>query len=253
MALRVGLLVPVLVLMYSPLLGLAFVGTLILSGAIVLVPKGPWVLYYFSLAWKMYVGLAIFTFAFLTTFHYREGVFAVRFVSYMKHTGWRFVGEDFLGSLIWPLVWFRLDQILKEWETTFGDMVLDVLRFWFMKGRSVTVICIDMRPEEEYRRCPTTLSWLLTLEETLAYGGQVLKFTLDGGATWRYVLVSLDPRLIVYHSGSGVPADSELVNGTSHLHAPIMDYYFGREGFRLMTTTPEEIAGKVFSYSDRKF
>jgi hypothetical protein len=84
-------------------------------------------------------------------------------------------------------------------------------------------------------------------EDVLQYGGQVLKYTKDG-QQWHYTFVRNCPRIDRYqNAGEGIPADAEIKKGV-HAVDPILRVYFYNRLFVLMTTTPDEVAGKRFSY-----
>lgn len=109
-----------------------------------------WAGSYLSVAWIVYVGLAIFTFAFLTTFSFQNCCVGMqRFRDHLVHRGWGGVFEDLVGAIIWPWVWFALDRNLRGWYMTFMDAVLNALEFWFVSSwRGSTLTYIDMQTGE---------------------------------------------------------------------------------------------------------
>ena len=117
---------------------------------------------YFSLGWKVYVGLGIFTFAFLTTFAFQHCCVGMQsFREHLKHRGWKGVAEDSVGSLVWPWCWFQLDHVLKGWYMSFPDAVCNAFEYWLMSSwRGTTFTHIDVQTGE------TTTTRLKTPEDT---------------------------------------------------------------------------------------
>jgi|GEM_PF-5599804 hypothetical protein len=106
---------------------------------------------YLAIAWKVYAGLGIFTFAFLTTFSFQHCCVGMQsFRSHLEHKGWRDVGENLLGAIIWPWSWFCLDRFLKGWFMDLPTAILNAIEYWLVSSWSgVTFTYIDMQSGEE--------------------------------------------------------------------------------------------------------
>ena len=139
-----GLIVMLVVLpfLFIDYLGLLFAVSMIAAGVAWLGFGVGTAAAYFSVGWKVYVGLGIFTFVFLMTFLYKnccEGMQSFRV--HLKHRGLRGVGEDFLSSLIWPWRWFQFRRFLKGSDVCLADLFHDATKYWFVniwRGTALT-------------------------------------------------------------------------------------------------------------------
>lgn len=152
----------VLVLLFAHYLGLLFAISLIAAGIAGWGFGMPAAAAYFSLGWKVYVGLGVFTFAFLTTFAFQHCCVGMQsFREHLKYRSWKGVAEDVLGSLSWPWCWFQLDRFLKGWYTSFPDAVCNALEYWLVSSwRGTTFTYIDVQTGE------ATTTRLKTPEDT---------------------------------------------------------------------------------------
>lgn len=141
----------VLVLVLLPYLGLLFAVSII-AAAIASWGFGVAVAFvYFSIAWKVYMGLAVFTFAFLTTFSFQHCCVGMHsFRSHLRHKGWEDVGGNLLGAIIWPCTWFCLAHNLVGWGLSLPDAMINAVMYWLVDSwRGVTFTHIDMRSGDE--------------------------------------------------------------------------------------------------------
>lgn len=140
----------VLVLLFVHYLGLLFAVSLI---AAIVAHWGfgmPLAAAYFSVGWKVYVGLGVFTFAFLMTFAFQHCCVGLQtFSDHLKHRGWKGAFEDALGALIWPWCWFRLNRNLRGWGMSFVDAVINAFAYWFVSSwRGTTFESMDFQTGE---------------------------------------------------------------------------------------------------------
>ena len=104
-----------------------------------------------------------------------------------------------------------------------------------------------------------------TFEDLSGRRGHILKFTRDSGASWTYCKVAADIPSVVDPYGklgriqelglqhhplahTAIHANRELEPGGVEQSSASLWFYFREPGFRVETTTPEEVAGKTFSY-----
>lgn len=140
----------VLVLLFAPYLGLLFAVSLIAATVAHWGVGMPLAAVYFSVGWKLYLGLGVFTFAFLMTFAFQHCCVGLQsFSAHLKHRGWKGVFEDVLGALIWPWCWFILDRNLKSWGLSFADAVINAFAYWFVSSwRGTTFEYTDFQTGE---------------------------------------------------------------------------------------------------------
>ncbi len=110
---------------------------------------------YLAVAWKVYAGLGIFTFAFLTTFSFQHCCVGMQSLSsHLRHKGWKDVGGNLLGAIIWPWSWFCLDRFLKGWFMDLPSAILNAIEYWLVSSWcGVTFTHIDMQSGKETTTC----------------------------------------------------------------------------------------------------
>ncbi len=149
----------VLALLFSHILGLLFAVSMITAGIAWWGFDISAAITYLSIAWKVYVGLGIFTFAFLTTFAYQNCCVGIQsFRDHLKHYGWKGLAGSALGSLIWPLCWFGLDRHLKgNWGISFAEALCDAIKYWFVDSwRGTSLTRVDFQTGEVTTTCAKT-------------------------------------------------------------------------------------------------
>jgi len=140
----------VLAILFSGYLGLFF------AASIVTAAIAGWgfdisvMLTYFDIAWKVYLGLVVFNFAFFTTLRYQHCCVGLRsFTSHLKHTGWANVAENLRRAIVWPWSWFQLDRWLKGWYMDLPSALLGAMEYWFVSSwRGVTFTYHSIRTGE---------------------------------------------------------------------------------------------------------
>lgn len=144
--LGLALLPLVLLLLFAPYLGFVFAVSLITASIIGWGVGMPVALVYFSIGWKVYWGLIVFTFAFLTTFAFQNCCVGIQsFRGHLKHRGWGGVMEDAINSLIWPWGWLQLDHSLRGWGLSFADAFFNAVEYWFVSSwRGVRLSSVDI-------------------------------------------------------------------------------------------------------------
>lgn len=141
----------ILALVFLHYLGLLF-GLSIIAAAIAGWGFGITAMFtYLAVAWKVYVGLGTFTFAFLTTFSFQHCCVGMQsFRSHLKHKGLLDVGTNLLGAIIWPWSWFNLGLNLSGWGMSLADAMINAIMYWLVDSwRGVTFTHIDMQSGEE--------------------------------------------------------------------------------------------------------
>lgn len=132
-----------LILLYSHYIALMFAASIIVAliAGWGFEMKLAWT--YLSVAWKIYVGLGIFTFFIAITFSYQQCCVGIkRFYDHLRGChAFKNIFSCLLGAIIWPWYWFRLDYCFKDWEMGFPVILVNALEYWFVsswKGITVT-------------------------------------------------------------------------------------------------------------------
>ena len=88
---------------------------------------------YFSIAWKVYVAFAVFSFAVYTTFAYKERrALGQSCRNYLRHYhGWERFRKDVINALFWPYSWYEFDRIYSGWGITWASVATDAVIYWF--------------------------------------------------------------------------------------------------------------------------
>ena len=140
-----------LALVFIHAIGLVFAASMIAAGI------AGWgfgisaALAYFAIGWKVYVGLGVFSFAFLTTFSFQHCCVGMQsFRSHLKHAGWADVGQNLLGAIIWPWSWFNLGRNLMGWGMNLPDAMINAVVYWLVDSwRGVSFTFWDVQTGEE--------------------------------------------------------------------------------------------------------
>lgn len=138
--------VAALLLYFSPFLVIIFAATLIASILGGVWPYHSVILHgYWVAAWKIYVGLAVFTCAVLATFSYQGCcVGSGSFLRHVKHSFKSFLLNEVSGAILWPIAWFNIDHNMRSWGMSWGDIVLNALRHWFSTSwRGVDLVVVN--------------------------------------------------------------------------------------------------------------
>ena len=102
---------------------------------------------YLSIAWKVYAGLGVFTFLFLTTMTYQHCCAGMQyFTAHLKHHGWNGAGKNFVDAVIWPWSWFALDRYLRGWYLSLADAMCNAVMYWLVdrwRGTNFTVLDVQ--------------------------------------------------------------------------------------------------------------
>jgi hypothetical protein len=132
-----------LALVYIDSVGLVFAASMIAAAVAGWGFDVEWAFAYLAVAWKVYAGLGVFTFAFLTTFSFQHCCAGVQsFRSHLKHAGWVNTGGNLLGAIIWPWSWFNLGRNLAGWGMSLPDAMINAVMYWLVdswRGVSFTV------------------------------------------------------------------------------------------------------------------
>jgi len=109
----------------------------------------------------------------------------------------------------------------------------------------VKVIEVE-KPIQERGKIDDLLKNITTVDGLMPYAGQVIKYSIDNGRTWK--LGKLWPRTANFNDGSyGFGMILPVENGV-HSRWSITDKYFAKRGHIVRPATPKEYEGVEFSY-----
>ncbi|TSC81801.1 MAG: hypothetical protein G01um101420_805 [Parcubacteria group bacterium Gr01-1014_20] len=127
-------------LLFLHYLGLIFAASLIIAGIVGWGFGVTTALAYLSIAWKVYAGVGIFNFAFMTTFAHQHCCVGLNtFGGHIRHRGWQGVGEDLFASIVWPWHFYQFDRFLKGWGLSLADAVLNAIQYWLVDSWRGTI------------------------------------------------------------------------------------------------------------------
>ena len=130
-------------LLLSPYLGIIFAGTLILAIVGNVALQSAILASYLSIAWKVYVALAMLSFFIIITFTYQNCCVGLQnFRTHLRHSG-RYLFEGLIGSLIWPVCWLNMNLNYRNWGLPWGEIVYQAFKYWLVdirKGISIETV-----------------------------------------------------------------------------------------------------------------
>jgi hypothetical protein len=124
------------ILALLPYLGLAFGVSLVGSAIGALAFHASFMSAYFSVAWKVYVALALCSLAFHMTFIYQTCCVGLEsFRNHLRHHDSDQAFEHLSFALFWPYAWFALDRNLEVLCSSFGEAVVEAIEYWCVGWR----------------------------------------------------------------------------------------------------------------------
>ncbi len=142
----------VLALLYLPYLALLFLVTMIGAAIVWWGFSLPLAHTYFSITWKIYAGLGVFSLWFLTMFRFQNCCIGMdRFWNHVKHQGFMAFLEDFVGAIIWPLAWLNIELLGRDFmvNSFFLTSLLAAFEHIFVSSwRGMKITSIDFQSGE---------------------------------------------------------------------------------------------------------
>jgi len=124
--------VAALLLILSPYIGLAFSVSIIVSVIGMFVSDILVFGAYFSVAWKIYFVMAVFSFFVFVTFQYQNCCFGLKgFAKHLSHS-LDYLFGNLLSALIWPWSWYKMDVAYSSWGLPWGQIVCNAFHHWFV-------------------------------------------------------------------------------------------------------------------------
>jgi hypothetical protein len=129
-------------LLAVPTLGLLFAASLFAAG-MARWEFGTATAAYLSVGWKIYAGLAAFTFVLFTTLSCHNCFGIESFSKTLKRRGWLGVANDIVAALLWPVIWHELNA--RQYGG-FANAVYNTALYWVAPNRLMVV-----RAEIDYK------------------------------------------------------------------------------------------------------
>ncbi len=131
-----------IILALMPWGGLLFFVSIIISG--IMVGLNHFELYTFGymhfvwvlldVAWKVYIGVAVFTLWIMVTFSFQHCCVGVNtFKNHLIHYGTRHF-ESLFVAVLWPYAIFTFDRNMRGWMMSWLDVAANALEYWIPLG-----------------------------------------------------------------------------------------------------------------------
>jgi hypothetical protein len=162
-----------IILVLMPYGGLLFLCSLVVSGALIGLQyfdlyefsQMDWVVAFLGVAWKVYLGFAIFTLWIMVTFSFQHCCVGLNtFKNHVLHYRVRHAVSLMIFSILWPYSICMFDRNMRGWMMSWLDVAGNAIEYWvplswFFNGRSegVEMKTINMQTgeiETNYVRSP---------------------------------------------------------------------------------------------------